>query len=180
MNKKNGSVMKQFRFYLLAFVLLCGALMDISAQERKTKKQKKQEQFQETVALVESGNFIFEARRAFPLGGSSVDLTTNYGFLKVNDSIAVADLPYFGRAYRAQYGRNGGMEFSGEMKNINVSKRPEKMDVTFSFEVKDNDLFRVTMNIGYNGDTSLDIVSNDRSFIRYSGDISAPESEESE
>lgn len=150
--------------------------MNASAQDKKSREEKRQTQFAETVKLTESGNFIFEADRALPQSGAPVDLTTNYGFLKIKeDSTAVADLPFFGRAYSVDYGGNGGIEFSGKMEELEYSKNSEKKTISYSFKVKDDDYFRISFDISYSGDASLNVISQNRSSIRYYGDISRPE-----
>jgi hypothetical protein len=164
---------------ILSLTFLPGLNVSVFAYaDEQEKKEKRQRQYEEILALVKSGQFIFEADRAFPQSGSSIDLTTNYGYLKVTDSVATAELPYFGRAYNVDYGGNGGINFSGKANETEISENPAKMRIQYSFEVKDRDIFKIMMEIGYDGDTSLSVISNDRAAISYSGKISAVEEEE--
>lgn len=165
----------------LVFVFLLGNLTTTSAQDKVTRAEKRQKEFEETKKLIETRNFIFEADRAFPQGGASIDLTTNYGFLKVKeDSTAVGDLPFFGRAFSVDYGGNGGIEFSGEIEELDYSVIKEKKRISYSFKVKDDDYFQISFDILYNGDASLNVISQNRSAIRYQGDISLQEKEKQE
>ncbi len=69
--------MKHSVLILMVFVFLSGTVTSTTVQDKKTREEKRQEQYEETVQLIENGNFIFEADRAFPQGGASIDLTTN-------------------------------------------------------------------------------------------------------
>lgn len=158
--------MKKLSLLLLTISLMFAGQTNTIAQEKE-----KNEQFQNTVEIVENGNFIFTAQRAFPQGGRSVDLTTNYGFIEISDDTGEARLPFFGRAYSVPYGGNGGIRFSGAIENVELSKDQEKRRIRYSFEVRDRDYFRVNMDISRNGNTSVTITSNNRSQISYQGTI---------
>jgi hypothetical protein len=165
--------MKSLVTFFLAGAFIFGALPSVEAQQKMTTAQKRQQQFEETKKLVESRNFIFVADRAFPSGGASIDLTTNYGYLKVKeDSTVVGDLPFFGRAFSVDYGGNGGIKFSGKMDEQEYSVNEEKQNISYSFKVKDDDYFQLRLDVYYNGDASLNVISHNRSAIRYQGDIS--------
>jgi hypothetical protein len=161
--------MKTLFLITISTVLFYGAFIETRASDRNAARE---EQYQKTVDLIQGGDFIFEAQRAFPQSGGPVDLTTNYGFIRMEDNKARAHLPFFGRAYRAPYGSGGGIRFSSEITNVRISEDPEKLRIRYIFEVRDHDFYQVTMNIGYNGDTSVNISSNNRSQIRYQGYVS--------
>ncbi len=164
--------MKSTLYYLIFITLLIGGFQSLDAQGRQSKKEKQQAEFKKTVELVEGRHFIFEAQRAFPQGGRSIDLTTNYGFIKITGSDAEGHLPFFGRAYSVDYGGGGGIEFKGEMQNVEIDTHQRKMKLRFTFEVKDKDTFKVNMDIGSNGNTTVNVNSNNRSSISYYGKIS--------
>lgn len=166
------------RLLILTFsvAFLTGAVINAAAKETQSKTENRQGQYQETLELVERGDFIFKARRAFPTGGRSIDLTTNYGFIEVSDSMAEAGLPFFGRAYNIRYGGRGGIRFSSNIVNLDISKNPDKMRIRYSFEVKDDDYYKVSMDIGYDGGASVSIISNKRSHIRYQGNLAHSDS----
>ncbi len=166
--------MKSTLNYLIVIAFLVSGFQNLDAQNSQSKKDKQQADFQKTVKLVEGGQFIFEAQRAFPQGGRSIDLTTNYGFIKTTGSDAESHLPFFGRAYSVEYGGGGGgIEFKGEMQNLKIETHQRKMKLLFTFEVKDKDTFKVSMDIGSNGNATVNISSNNRSNISYYGKISA-------
>lgn len=162
---------------IIGILLLSSVLLLSSGEtfaQKKSKKERRTEQFTETQKLFNSKQFIFVADRAFPQGGRSIDLTTNYGFIKIMDSETVGDLPFFGRGYTIPYGGDGGIKF--EMTNIENEKveiNESKMRILYSFEAKSkDDVYRINMDIGYGGGTSVSVTSNNRSFISYNGQVS--------
>ncbi len=170
--------MKTFLYIigLLAFLFFFNSAAE--TQNNQTKKEKRQGLYEETVKLIKSKKFIFDANRAFPLGGTSMDLTTNDGFMEVTDTIANADLPFFGRAYFVDFNGRGGIVFSGEIENPELTLKPEKRRIFYSFEVRDRDKYRMYLDVNYSGDATLIINSNNRSSIRYQGHVSQIEEEE--
>lgn len=155
---------------VLAFVFAAG-MSDLSGEDQ-TRDQSKDERYEEMLALIESGDFLFEARRAFPQKGPSVDLTTHHAFIEFSDSTARARLPFYGRAYHVKYGGPGGIRFEGPVESTEITRKPERRKILYSFEVRDDDHFRVHMDIGYNGDAQVSINSNNRSHISYFGSLS--------
>ncbi len=171
--------MRYLVIIFLVFVFLCGNVTALQAQDKKTRGEKRQQEFEKTQKLIESRDFIFEADRAFPQSGPPIDLTTNYGFLKVkDDSTVVGDLPFFGRAYRVDYGGDGGIKFSGKMEELDCSINLKKHRISYSFKVKDDDFFQISLDISYDGDASLNVISQNRNTIRYLGDIAERDSDE--
>ena len=163
--------MKRLLYLVFVAIFSTGFLIDPVGKDNSGKTEKRPGQYEEILELVEKGNFIFRARRAFPQGGRSIELTGNRGFLEVSDSIAEAGLPFFGRAYHVRYPGYGGIKFSGEMENPGLSENTGKMRINYSFKVRDYDMYRVNMVISYNGSTTLDISSNHRSHISYYGNV---------
>lgn len=142
--------------------------------QKKSKKEKQLEQFTEIQKLINSKQFIFVADRAFPQGGRSIDLTTNYGFIKIMDTETTGDLPFFGRGYTVPYGGDGGIKFdTTKIENEKIELNEKKMRILYSFEAKSkDDVYRITMDIGYSGSSSVNVTSNNRSFISYNGQVS--------
>ncbi|MFW6044011.1 MAG: DUF4251 domain-containing protein [Marinilabiliaceae bacterium] len=155
---------------ILAFILGFG-INDLAGQS-ETKEPSKDDRYKEMLTLVESGEFAFEARRAFPQSGPSVDLTTHHAVIEFSDSTARARLPYYGRAFHVEYSGPGGIRFEGPVKSSEITRKPERRKILYSFEVRDDDHFRVHMDVGYNGDARVSINSNNRSHISYWGSLS--------
>ena len=110
-----------------------------------------------------------------PQGGRSVNLTTRSNFMKFHPDLIESDMPYYGRAYSgAGYGGDSGLKFAGKPEKYTVVK--EKKYYQINAEVKsDNDTYKISLSIGFEGSTTLMVISNNRSTISYHGDISAPE-----
>jgi hypothetical protein len=162
------------RLLLISFTvaLLAGAAVDTAGSDKYNNRL---DGYKNTLEIVEEGNFLFRAQRAFPVGGSPVYLTSNYGYIEISGSTSEAGLPFFGRIYNIRDGRAGNIEFTGVMENLNVAENPDKLRIRYSFEVRDDDNYKVIMDIGYNGDAMVSILTNNRSHISYQGDISRTE-----
>ena len=126
-------------------------------------------QFEQMVALIEGGEFVYTVRSANPTGGKMVQITSSYT-LEVRDGIYRAYLPYFGRAYNASYGGNGGVEFEGEPTDLKVDKNGDKRTITISFNIKNKDeSYGCSLVTGGSGNGTLTITSSKRSTISYYG-----------
>ncbi|TAJ14405.1 DUF4251 domain-containing protein [Marinilabiliaceae bacterium JC017] len=164
--------MKSMLNSILVMVLLLVTIGNVKGQKKKSKKEIRAEKFIETQKILDEGMFEFDVERAFPQGGRSIDLTNNPGFVRVKDGNAEGDLPFFGRAYRVDYGGDAGINFEGKVEELKSVKNDKKQRVTYSFKVKDKDVYNITMEVGYDGSGSLSVTSNDRSFISYHGKVS--------
>ena len=63
----------------------------LAQSQRELRKQKEAEELNRTRELVESGSFKFDARRALPTRGPSIDLTTHTAFAEIS-SIAEGEV----------------------------------------------------------------------------------------
>ena len=162
-------------------VLLIFLVMNMTngfAQEKsrkELKEERKIERQKQTEALVNAREFVFTAETAFPTGGRSVDLTTRTNYVKFHPDRIESELPFYGRAYSgAGYGGDTGMKFDGKPEEYTVTKT--KKEYQIEAVVKgENDTYRILLTVGFEGSASLSVISNNRSSISYSGEISAPE-----
>jgi len=164
---------------LISSLLLLFVFSGAFAQNKEARKEKRQKAYLECLQLVESGEFKFEAEKAYPMGGSSIDLSTNSGFVKISENKSTADLPFFGRAYRIDYGGDGGINFEGEILNKKLIRNDKKMKMTLSFDVKDKETYTVIMEIFSKKSASTIIRTDSKAHISYSGQLSELEDEES-
>jgi hypothetical protein len=161
---------------LIMIALLAICVLSVGAQEteKKSKKQLKAEKearkIEETKALVESKMFVFDARTANPMKGSSKTLTSEYDVKITKDSI-YSYLPYFGVAYTASYGgTDSPMIFDKPFDTCTVEKT--KKGYTVEVDVKNsNDKLDFSFYISENGSTTLSVSSTNRQSITYYGDI---------
>lgn len=152
----------------------CAASSSSTESGQATSKQdKKAAEFEIFASLIESGSFQFTVRTATPTGGKTRQITSIYT-LEAKEGSYEAYLPFFGRAYSAAYGGgNGGIEFKGEPENLKLARNEKRSTISLSFDMKDeNDLYKVSLEIGSSGYGSLGINSRNRASISYYGQVS--------
>ena len=147
--------------FVLSFVCMSGIAQDVRKDEKKIKKE---EQYQELLNLINTQQYAFQGDKALPQSGPQIDITNNDNFLRINKENATADMPYFGRAYRAGYSTSDvGVKFDGPMESYQVNQNDKKHRITINFNIKvPDDTYRCT----------LTVISDRRQIIRYTGVIS--------
>ena len=156
--------------HFLSFVLLLLA-MDATADAQK--KDKKEQEYQAMIAVIDAGSYAFEVQNILPTGGRNIRPTTIYT-LQVRDGHVRALLPYFGRAYSPSYGGDGGINLDGKAENLEISRNDKKMNILIKFDIKgDGDSYQVSLNVTRSGFASLSIIPTRRQPIGYSGLLSA-------
>ena len=163
-------------FIIVAFVLTgCSASSSsTSSDDKSSKEEKKLAEYENTVALVEAGNYEYTLRAASPMGGKTVQITSTYT-LEAKDGVYKAYLPYYGRAYSASYGGDGGIDFDGEPADLTLVKDSDKRTITVAFTVKnENELYECTLVVGSSANGTLTITSSKRQTISYYGVVSKP------
>ena len=158
---------------LMPFVLLFS--FSAAGQSSKEKKAAQTEQeFQKTKALIESNRFLFKLDHVFSQDGHDLTRFSPEGSITVTDSLVKGHLPFFGRAYSLPYGEGGGIEFDGIMKDrkIKIENRKRKKSVIYRFSITgQNDTYQITMDIAPGGNCSVNLNSNNRAPISYSGQV---------
>lgn len=143
-----------------------------SASTSTAKKEMAAADFEQTAALIEGGSYLFTVRSASPTGGRTIQITSNYTLKAMNGTFE-AYLPYFGRAYSAGYGDNGGIEFNNKAENLEVSRNSKKNTIEVKFTIQaEKDSYTVNMSVGSSGFGNLVITGQKRQSIRYSGRVS--------
>lgn len=165
---------------IMTFILVL-MISSVYSQNEDSKKGKKTKRYQETLAIINSGNFNFEADKTFMKGKGMIDLTSNPNYLNIRDGKAEAHLPFFGEIYRINnLSGEVGIDFEGEMSDYNVTHNDDKMLIEIKFKIKTrDDVYNCYMRMSYKTNVSLDINSNFRSHARYFGKIELPEEEKS-
>jgi hypothetical protein len=155
---------------LLAMIIA----MPANAQEKSKKEQKQQKKLElqkEVEAMVNAKSFVFAANRALPQGYPSVDMTSNPNHMKFYPDSIDSYMPFFGRAYSVGYGgSDNGLKFSGKPQDYTVTKTKKEYLVKANVKTE-SDFFRLTLSVGFEGNASLSIISNNRASISYYGDI---------
>ena len=160
-------------------VILFSLMMTSGFSQEKSrseiKKERKLEKQSQIAEMVNAREFVFIGRTALPQGYRSVNLASNPNFVKYHPDLIEGDMPYFGKAYSGVgYGGEGGLKFDGVPEDYTVEKR--KKNFLIKAVVKgENDVYDISLTVGFEGGSTLSITSNNRSQISYIGDISAPE-----
>jgi len=158
--------MKKLGVFILAISLL--VFSGFQPGERKAKKLQKEK---DMIQLIESGHFRFVARSAKSNIGNFNNLSTNYDL--VIDSLKIkAYLPYYGRAYSAPYGGDGGVKFDLKADKIDKVWNKKKKMYTIKTEVSDsNDSYALCLTASPSSYADLTINFRNRQMINYYGTI---------
>lgn len=164
--------------YLLLALLLPVFASTATAQKltKEEKAAKLEKAFEETRALVESKQFQIDIDRVYPQRGGDVSRFNPRGEITVRDSTAKGNLPFFGRAYSLPFGDGGGIEFDAPMKDLTIKtiEKKKKKTISFNFTVTGkNDTYQLSIDVAPGGACSVNLTSNNRAQISYSGTLSA-------
>lgn len=161
--------------YVLAFsmviIFASGFTQEISKKAQREKNRI--EKINQVDSLINSKTFVFEATRAFPQGWKSVDLTTNRNSVKFNPDKIECYMPFFGRAYSVDYGGDAGIKFNAKPQKYDIVK--QKNGKGYEIKVSASaarDNYNLMLSVSPEGSATLIIISNQRSSISYSGNIS--------
>ena len=165
--------MKPYIILCILSMLLC---INPCYNQETSKKEKRLKAKIEKVhyidSLMNSKTFVFMADRALPQGWKSVDLTTNYNFLKFDPEMSESYMPFFGRAYSADYGGDGGIKFKAKPSEYKIAELKNGQGYEVSVTVPDTkDIYKLTLFVSREGSATLNVNSNHLSFISYQGEI---------
>lgn len=128
--------------------------------------------FEELKELVQSRQFEIEHNWAQPITGNQINLIGNPNYIRfMRDSVELF-LPYFGiRRQGGDYGgRNGGIEFEGVPKNLEIVEAENNTNITIEFEAEENqEHYNFRIILFPNGRASTSVNTSGRSAISYRG-----------
>ncbi len=160
--------MKKYNLFLFAFSLLLASLMAPGLAQAQKKDSAK---IAAMTALVKNQDYTFKAQTVTPLSGRLRQLTSDDN-LQISKDAVVAQLPYFGRAYSAPINSSdAGIQFTSKDFEYTISdKKKGGWNVAIKFkDAKDIQLMQ--LSIFNNGSASLQVISNNRQSISFSGYI---------
>lgn len=163
--------MKKATLIIVTLILIVSN--PILAQSKKElKKQAEQEQYTKTKKLIESGLYTFEATSANTQKGRRVDLTTSFNSLKINNSNAVADLPFFGISQVSHFKGDGGIKFDTKNIDYKIEHNDKKYRITIKFKAKNKtETFDLFLTVFADASATLNVSSSQRDFMSYRGAI---------
>ena len=135
---------------------------EIKAEKKVLLKEKIQK-------IVDSKTFEFIPNTALPARGRSISIS-QFNLQLKNDTLT-SYLPYYGRAYTADYGSTSSpLNFEGVIENYEKTRGKKNYNVQFNVKNKsDNLVYR--FQIFDNGSTSLNVQSVNRQSISFNGYI---------
>ena len=159
--------MKKWILPLLAAVLTvssCGVLSSETREERARREAREARMVDENL---QSANFRIEIDRMYPVRGSSQHVT-NYS-VTVKDGVLNSHLPYIGQAWRVPYGGGHALNFKADIGSYNVARTRDDGYEVRIYVKTDEDQHVYTLTVFNNGRASLDVQSQNRERISFSG-----------
>lgn len=147
----------------LAFLVMIIAVCSMAhAQQKETVIKNK----------IQARSYVFMVQSVSPMRGSMRQLTPEYD-LRVSPDSIISWLPYFGRAYSAPINSSeGGIKFTSTSFTYTVINR-NKGGWGITIKPKDaTDVNQLFLTVFPNGSASLQVISNNRDPITFSGYIS--------
>lgn len=160
------------RFFLMIGLLVFAGIVWGQNENRQSKASIKEAKVKKEV---EAGRFRMVMNQVHPMRGNMISLTSEYTLTLTKDS-AISYLPYFGRAYSAPMGSEGGIKFAEPVQNKKVAFNAKKESYVYSFKVRaKDDTYQFFITIWLNGSATVSVTSNNRQPIDFTGDIVLPE-----
>lgn len=158
----------------ISLVILTLMITSAYSQEKSKKDLKEEEKLQKQMqieTLVNSKDFVFKAKWALPMGAKQVDLSTNPNYIKFNPDEFDGYMPFFGTATSGiGLGADPTIKFKAKPEGYNIEKK--KKNYLIEGRVKgENDSYRLSLSVQFEGSASLSIISNNRGTISYQGEI---------
>ncbi len=120
--------------------------------------------------MLDAKQFVFRANTAHPLGGGQIILNTEYDVILRNDSI-ICHLPYFGRAFSAPIGGEGGIRFVTSDFDYTISP-VKRGNYVVTIQIKENiEVTTMSFRVSEGGYASLVVNSRNRQSISFNGNM---------
>lgn len=160
------------KLVILSIILVTATVVFAQEPGRKEKKAaQKAEQIEKTKELVKSDSWQFDAHQMLPTSGKSRILTTSYNIV-IKEGQLDSYLPYFGRAYRADYGSTESpLIFENEISDY-MTKPGKKNGWTITFTATNKgDVLNYTLYVSESGSATLSVTSTNRQPISFNGNL---------
>jgi hypothetical protein len=159
--------MKKWILPLLAVTLTVSSCGVLSGETREERAQREAREARMVEENIQAGDFTIDIDRMYPVRGSSQHVS-NYS-VSVKDGVLNSHLPYIGQAWRVPYGGGHALNFKAPVGTYNVFRTQDG-----GYEIRilvktDEDQHVYTLTIFNNGRTSLDVQSQNRERISFSG-----------
>jgi len=156
---------------IMAITGCAGSSSTSGGGSNNSRQEQKAANFEKMETLIDGGNYRFTVRTASPAGGRTIQISSEYT-LDASEGEFEAQLPYFGRAYSASYGGDGGIEFKGKPQDFQLEKNEKKNTISIRFRISsEGDQYDITLELGSSGYGTLLVASQKRQNISYYGQV---------
>jgi len=166
------STLSSLRHTTLVSLLLLISFSSLHAQQ--SKKEKEAAEATAAKDLLLSKSYVFEAQSTVPSGGKIKQLSYGY-YMKVTGDTLISYLPYFGQAHAPTYSSdNGGINFTSTKFDYKVEDRKKGGWDIIIVPDDYSDVQKLYLTVFENASATLQVISQSRSPISYSGYVTAP------
>ncbi|MBE7173430.1 MAG: DUF4251 domain-containing protein [Williamsia sp.] len=143
-------------------ILITACFLQVSGQNKKNDNAALQK-------ALDTKHFVFVAQTVTPLRGGVRQLTSQYDLTLSGDTV-ISSLPYFGRAYVAPMNPSeSGLSFTTTTSDYRVKlKKKGAREIGISTKAA-GDNQRMQLTVFSNGTASLQVTSNNRDAISFTG-----------
>ena len=142
----------------------CGILNSETREERAQREAREAQMVNENL---KAGDFRIDIDRMYPLRGGSQHVS-NYS-LSLKDGVLNSHLPFIGQAWRVPYGGGHALNFTAEIGSYDVVRTRDGGYEVRIYVKTDEDQHVYTLTVFDNGRASLDVQSQNRERISFSG-----------
>lgn len=168
--------MKKLKMLFSAMMLLftCCFISNVAVAQKTDKAAKKEA----VKKMIDAQDYVFQAQSALPLAGETRFLSSNYD-LKITKKGVDSYLPYFGRIYSAPLNASeGGIKFQSEDFQYTAAVK-KKGGWDIRIKPKDaKDVQELILYVSENGFATLQVISEQKQTITFSGYVEENKAEE--
>ena len=147
-------------------VSACGILSSETREERVAREAQEARMVRQGV---ETGDFTIDIDRMYPLRGTS-KMVSNYS-IKVKDGVLISHLPFIGQAWRVPYGGGHALNFEAPVLNYTATANGRDGYEIRIYVKTDEDEHLYRLTVFDNGRASLDVQSQNRDRISFTGEM---------
>ena len=161
--------MKKFVLPLLAVLLTVSSCGILGSETREEKAAREAREAKMVRQAVEAGEFTINIDRMYPIRGTSKSVS-NYS-IKVKDDVLISYLPFIGQAWCVPYGGGHALNFSAPVLNYTATSNGKDGYEIRIFVRTDEDEHLYRLTVFDNGRASLDVQSQNRDRISFTGEM---------
>ena len=159
--------MKKWFLPLMAAALVLSGCGILNSETREERAQREAREAQMVNENLKAGDFRIDIDRMYPLRGGSQHVS-NYS-LSLKDGVLNSHLPFIGQAWRVPYGGGHALNFTAEIGSYDVVRTRDGGYEVRIYVKTDEDQHVYTLTVFDNGRASLDVQSQNRERISFSG-----------